>query len=146
MCGRRLETSASASSLSRAVRVCETLVFEDACNEVANIRLVVDDENVMCHGLNPSRQSPVATSVFVSLLVSIVISRDITAIGFSIRRTTGHGKPQPHPGSPRARSYGGSVVEFELSTMVFQHTPHNRQTKAGAFLAGRHVGLKQPRS
>ena len=50
----------------------KTLVVQNARNEVANIGLVVDNQNVTCHGLHLSCQLPVAASIFVS---SLVVSR-----------------------------------------------------------------------
>src|SRR5665647_894283 len=47
----------------------ESLVVENARDQIANISFVIDNQNVTCHGSRLSRQLPVAASTFVSLLV-----------------------------------------------------------------------------
>ena len=47
----------------------KTFIVEDAGNQIPNIRLVIDNQNVICHGSPLPCQLPVAASIFVSLLV-----------------------------------------------------------------------------
>src|ERR1700719_2752840 len=47
----------------------KALVVEDARNQLADIGLVVDNQNVTRHGSRPPRQLPVAALIFASLLV-----------------------------------------------------------------------------
>src|SRR4029077_4637324 len=55
-------------------------------------------------------------------------------------------KTQAHPGATRARTNLASVVHFNAATVIFQNTTHDGEPKAGALLAGRHIGLEQPRA
>src|ERR1700744_732050 len=47
----------------------KSLVVQDARDQLPNVGLVIDDQNVTCHGSRPACQLPVAASIFVSLLV-----------------------------------------------------------------------------
>src|SRR5439155_7769751 len=48
----------------------KALVVENARHQIANIGLVIDNQNVICHRSRPSGQLPVAAWIFVSLLVA----------------------------------------------------------------------------
>src|SRR5581483_4862496 len=48
----------------------KSLVVQDARDQLPNGGLVIDDQNVTCHGTRPACQLPVAASIFVSLLVA----------------------------------------------------------------------------
>ncbi len=42
----------------------KSFIVQNSRNEVANIGFVVDNQNVTCHGLHLSCQSPVAALIF----------------------------------------------------------------------------------
>src|SRR6185437_10063818 len=48
----------------------KALIIENARDEIPNIGLVIDNQNITCHGSRPACQLPVAASVFVSRLVA----------------------------------------------------------------------------
>ena len=132
----------------------KTLVVENARNQIANIRFVIDNQNVICHGLRLSCQLPVAASIFVSMLVASAGS-----VGFGCRwfcfaaccfASAFGAWPEMAKRSriqaPRcARPDVGGIVEFDPAAMVFQHPADDRQPEAGALFARRHIGLEQTR-
>ena len=137
------------------------LVIEDARDEIADIGLVIDNQNVTCHGSRPACQLPVAASIFVSLLVASAgplvssaaafVSADgccrcslvASAAGWLLPRlvlnldfgfaVAGDGKTQPHPGPALARPEVGGVLQLDLAAMVFQHAANDGEPQAVPF-------------
>src|SRR6266850_2556840 len=60
----------------------KALVLENARNQIANIGLVIDNQNVICHRSRLSGQPPEAVLIFVSLLVAFAASAVSDAFAF----------------------------------------------------------------
>src|SRR5579863_2745111 len=56
------------------------------------------------------------------------------------------GEAELHPGAARARDLFRSVAQFEAPAVLFENSPDNGETQAGALLSRGDIRLKQPRA
>ena len=127
--GRRVVISSSAESLSRAVRVSIALVLQDARDQLADIGFVVDDEDVRRHGYSLACQ--------LRDLRLRMLGRRSAADSFG-------GEAQPHPGAALAGATSRTRRAARSAAVLFENAADDREAKAGALLARRHIGLEQP--
>ena len=130
-----------AISAKRAIAVArgaraEAFVFKDAGDEVADIGLVVDDENVMCHAIHLAC-SPVAIRLW--LLPVRPRSGRSSHRACRAMRNAGASRRRAAPGIISAAS-----LQFDAAAVVFQNAADDRETKAGALFARRDIRLEQP--
>src|SRR3984957_10257881 len=150
-CGRRLAISARAESLSRAVRVVKpsssrmpatrSRISASSSTIKMSFAMVTPVLSVACCGFDfcfiVSRVCRLNGSGCRSFCFGNLLLR------FGFRCLARYRKPQPHPGSPRARADVGGVIEFDPAAVVFQHATDDRKPKAGALLACCDVGFEQ---
>src|SRR4051812_45182538 len=154
-CGRRLEISVSAESLSRAVRV----VNPSSSRMPATRSRISASSSTIRISFVAMGHPPVLSIAGCGFDFWLVVSRlrwlggfvprlrrVVIRSGFGVRRLAGDGKAQPHPGSPRARPNLRGIMEFDPPAMIFQDPADDREPKAGAFFAGGDIGLQQPRA
>ena len=112
--GRRATTAASASSLSRGRAGAVALVLQDAGDQLADIRLIVDDQDVGCHD---------QTAI-------VLLSAD--AAGAVGRRGSAQvrDKAQLHPGAARARNLLRRVVQLDAPAVLFENAPDDGEPEA----------------
>src|SRR5262249_57201342 len=82
--------------------------------------------------------STIKISAAMVLLAYALLLFGLRAVGF-----TGGGNPHPHPGPALAWNFLGGIAQFDRATVFFNNAPHDRESKSGALLAGRNVGLQQ---
>ena len=112
-------------AVARGARLV-ALVLQDARHQFADVRFVVDDEDVGRHDY------------------LLAISRASLFGWFNgVAGDAFGGEAQAHPGAAPAGGDVGCVEQFHASAMLLQDLADNRETEAGAFLARRHIGLEQ---
>ena len=154
-----------AESLSRAVRVRETFVIEDARNEVTNIGLVIDNQNVTGHGSTPvlsaakcrwlhvycliswsrlpPRWSPPRQATFVSSTCGFASAGSAASLRFQAPGLTSANRSRIQaPRCPGRKSFEASLSSmrppWSSSTLA-----DDGESEPGALLARRHIGLQQ---
>ena len=110
------------------------LVLQDARDQIADIRFVVDDQDIGCHDLTVAR-------IYIGYSAAV---RGSTA-GCGGRKRL-RDEAQLHPGAARARNLLGRVAQLEAAAMFFENAADDGEAEAGALLARRHIGLEQARA
>jgi hypothetical protein len=136
----------------------EALVLQNARNQIANIGFVVDNQNVTCHGSRPVLSvaccgfdfwlvhwSRCRLFWFSGLDCFVSPAGGFGRFGFGALRRLAETAKRSRIQAPRCpgRNVGG-ILEFDAAAMVFQNAADDREPKAGALLARRHIGLEQP--
>ena len=124
-CGRRASIAASASSRIAGRARAVALVLEDAGHELADVGLVVDDQDIGAHARPPLRRSRGSGS-------PALLAR-------CRHRVAGN-----HMRARARRARAGCVEQLDAAAMLLHDLADDREAEAGAPLARRHVGLEQP--